>query len=219
MLELGRPFTSVRAPGTASPSPIGSAPPFCTSSGRGLHGHGYSSRRPALLQEQAPLHLPAQEFPKCSRCLDPSLVASLCSCAASSARARDPWSSSLSVFPGRAQVSAGDHCPCAAGRRSSLLCPCHPRPSAWAELAELLHRSVPPHLQQQPHGSPLCRAQGVLDILQQQQRHPPLRRARQIRPNAVDLCSVCASLLKSAVSSSLSRTPRFSKYQINKMCI
>jgi hypothetical protein len=41
----------------------------------------------------------------------------------------------------------------------------------------------------QPHGFPQRRALGVLDVLQQQQRHPPLRRDRQIRPPAVDLRS------------------------------
>jgi hypothetical protein len=43
----------------------------------------------------------------------------------------------------------------------------------------------------QPHGFPLRRALGVLDVLQQQQRHHPLRHARQIVPPAVDLRSPC----------------------------
>ncbi|AQK78496.1 hypothetical protein ZEAMMB73_Zm00001d035187 [Zea mays] len=47
---------------------------------------------------------------------------------------------------------------------------------------------------------PPCVAPSACDVLQQQQRHPPLRRARQIGSNVVDLRSVCASLLKSAPS-------------------
>jgi hypothetical protein len=65
---------------------------------------------------------------------------------------------------------------------------------AQGDLAQVTVTAFPPR-----------RALGMLDVLQQQQRRPSLRRARQNGPHIVDLRSVCASSSKPAVSSSLSR--------------
>ena len=67
---------------------------------------------------------------------------------------------------------------------------------AQGDLAQVTVTAFPPR-----------RALGMLDVLQQQQRRPSLRRARQNGPHIVDLRSVCASSSKPAVSSSLSRVP------------
>jgi hypothetical protein len=118
-------------------------------------------------------------FPKCSRCPDLSQAASLCSLrcmlclgwrslaerpASSSARPSLRWSSSPSL--------ARDHCPCAAGRCSCPLCSCHPRPSAWTELAELLLTCSSigscPRTCSSGHGSSLRRTPGMLEEMPQQ---------------------------------------------------
>jgi hypothetical protein len=126
----------IQSPCAQRPSPPPSRPPRTTASSIGapLQPWSPSPSAPPWPSASAPPSAPRPSHggrrALCSHLLQRAFLFSMARPASSSVRPSLLWSSSPSL--------ARDHCPCAAGRRSSLLWPCHPRPSAWTALVEPL---------------------------------------------------------------------------------